>query len=264
MWFCSLFLYSFPSLATIHSVISPKPKLHNQQEDRLKCGYMHKGITLNLPVGLLLSKKAKGEGNRVEPDVPNRCSGYRPDILLTALIPQSNIGITVAEYPTFFFYIPDANLGISQGEFVLRNENDEEIYKKTVKLKATDSIVTIDLSSSPSFPPLEVGKSYSWGFSIIFDERDRSADSYVFGWIKRVEPNSEFQHKLATALPQEKPGIYATNGIWYEALASLATLRCTSPNNSTLTSDWESLLQQVGLPEISKKPLAQCAEAKAL
>lgn len=254
----SLFLYSSSSLADVQTIKAHKPKLSSQSEYRLKCGYMQKEITLNLPLWLSLSKKPTGEGYRVESDVANRCGQYRPAILLTALIPQSNIGMTVSKYPTFFFYIPDADLGGAEGELVLRNEKEQEVYRKTVRLKDIDSIISVELSDSTASSALEVGKSYYWSFSIMFDKVDHSSDSYVAGWIKRTELNSELKHKLDTALPQDKPAIYATNGVWYEALSSLAKLRCASPQNSTLASDWESLLKQVGLPEISRKPLAQC------
>ena len=259
----SLFLYSFLDLVKAQTFSSYKPKLSNQQEDFLKCGYRKKEITLNFLSEHLHSKRPEGQGVRVEQDAGVRCGGYAPPIRLTALIPESNIGMTVAEYPTFFLYIPDADLEGAEGHLVLHNEKNEGIYKQSVKLKDTDSIVSIDLSGSPSLPPLEVGKSYFWEFWIFFDPPDRSDSTYVSGWIKRVEPNSELKHKLDTALPQEQPAIYAANGIWFEALASLVKLRCSSPNDATLASDWESLLQQVGLPEISRKPLSQCYQAKA-
>jgi hypothetical protein len=260
----SLCVYSFSSLAETPTLETQKTQFSRQQDARLKCGYMKKEITLKVPVSLLSAKKPEGEGYRVEPDLSLRCGNYRPPIPLTALIPQSNIGITSTEYPTFYFYIPDANLEGVKGELVLRNEKDKEIYKKTVPLKATDSIISFDLSNSPSLPPLEVGKSYYWVFTILFDEFDRSSNSDVAGWIKRVEPNSELKQQLNTVLPHRKPAIYAANGIWYEALSSLAKLRCSSPNDATLVSDWKSLLQQVELPEISIKPLAQCNQLEPL
>ena len=76
--------------------------------------------------------------------------------------------------------------------------------------------------------------------------------------LQRVEANSEIKGILEKTLVPKQPGVYAANGIWYEALASLAQLRCTNPNDATIASDWQSLLQQVGLPEIAKKHLAQC------
>jgi hypothetical protein len=257
---CSLLLYSSSSLANAQTIRTHKPKLSNQQENLVKCGGYRrrkKEISFNLPSSQLSTKKpaqrTAGGGYR--------CLGYFPPIPLVALIPQSD-AITVAEYPTFFFYIPDVDLEGVQGELILHNEKDEEIYRADFDLKVPDSILMVDLSGFPSFPPLEVGKSYRWYLSVGFDPMDRSNDIYVGGGIQRVEPSSELQHKLDSALPQEKPAIYAANGIWHDALASLASLRCSSPNNSTIASDWASLLQQVKLPQISRKPLAQCAQAR--
>jgi hypothetical protein len=258
----SLFLYSFSSLVKAQPSKVHKFQLSSQQQNLVKCGYRQKEITLNLSASLPQSEMPQDLGNRIE-DIGPRCSSYEPPIGLTALVPDSTIGITLAEYPTFFFYLPDANLEGVKGEFTLENEKKEVIYYKTVLLKASDSIIRVELSDAPSLPPLEVGKSYNWAFNLVFDKFDRSDSKYVTGWIKRIEPNSELQQKLGTAPRQEQPAIYAKNGIWYEALASLAQLRCASPSDSTLTSDWESLLQQVGLPEISQKPLAQCNQARA-
>ena len=268
---CSLFLYSSSSLANAQTVRTHKPKLSNQQEDILKCGggyrRREKEIVLNLPPSLLGAREAgrplNTEGGR------SRCAEgtpYNPPIPLLALMPASDKGITksitVAEYPTFFFYIPDVDLEGVRGELRLRNEKDEEIYRAAFDLKVPDSILMVDLSGFPSFSPLELGKSYSWVFAIGFDPMDRSDDIPVYGEIQRVELSSELKHNLDTALPQEKPAIYAANGIWQDALASLASLRCTSPNDSAIASDWTSLLQQVQLPKISRKPLAQCVQTR--
>jgi hypothetical protein len=251
----SLALYSFSSLAKGQTIKAHKPQFSNPEGNLLKCGW-EKEINLKLPLWHLLSRSPKEEGNRVES--PPRCARSLP-IRLTALIPESNVAITVAKHPTFFFYIPDANLAlVKHVELVISDQNRQVVYQKTVKLKSRDTIVSVALSDSPSLPPLDVGKSYNWSFSVAFDEIDRSDESYVTGWIKRISLDSKLQHKLNTALPQQKPAIYATNGLWYDALASLAKLRCSYPDHANFSSDWESLLQQVGLPEIAKKPLAQC------
>jgi hypothetical protein len=250
----SLALYGFSSLAKGQTIKSLKPQFSNPERNLLKCGW-EKEINLKLPLWHLLSKNPEEEANRVEQAY--RCGRSVP-ILLTALMPESNIGITSANYPTFFFYIPDANLaGVERASLVLYDHN-QRVYEKIVKLKSRDRIVSIALSDSPSLPPLEVGKSYKWDFYIDFDQGDRSGSVSVAGWIKRVSLDSKLQHKLNTALPQQKPAIYASNGLWYDALASLAKLRCSYPDHANFSSDWESLLQQVGLPEIAKKPLAQC------
>ena len=266
---CSLFLYSSSSLANAQTVRTHKPKLSNQQEDILKCGGFRrraKEIRFNLPSSQLATKKPERLPVNIEGGGGRCGGGYSPPITLVALMPASDKGITksitVAEYPTFFFYIPDVDLEGVQGELVLRNEKDEEIYRAAFSLKVPDSILMVDLSGFPSFPPLEVGKSYRWDFIIAVNPMDRSNDIFVDGEIQRVELSSELKHNLDTALPQEKPAIYAANGIWQDALASLASLRCASPNDSAIASDWASLLQQVQLPKISRKPLALCYQAR--
>ncbi len=242
--------------------LQPFPIKQTRQSHFLKCGYRKKQISLKLPAKLV-PQSTQLETNRVERDNNSRCNDYQPPIGLTALIPSSNIGVTLSEYPTFFFYVPDVNLEGVEGEFILRNQDAQEIYKEIVTLHAADSIVAVKLSASPTLPPLEIGKSYYWIFSLLLDKVDRSSNTDVAGWIKRVEPDSVIKNQLVAATDKAQPAIYATNGIWYEALSTLAKLRCASPNDPTILSNWTSLLQQIELPEIAKKPLSQCNQAKA-
>jgi hypothetical protein len=225
-------------------------------ENLLKCGW-RKEIEWKLPSGEALFKDSKIRGNRVEPRM--RCGTILP-IYLTALVPQTNISITGSEYPTFFFYIPDVNLElVDTGKLILINSDKKVVYEKKVKLNSPDKVVSIDLYNSPGLPPLKIGEPYHWAFLITFREDiESNSGPFVSGWIKRVSLDSKLQHELDTALTQEKPAIYASNGFLHDALTSLAKLRCSYPNDATYRSDWESLLQQVELPRIATKPLAQC------
>lgn len=261
----SFFFLVFPSsdLGKSETLKSFQIKPSKRQVNFFKCGYRKKEINLKLPSQLIPSPSSQLNTNRVEQENTTRCGDYKPPIGLTALIPSSNIGATLAGYPTFFFYIPDVDLAGVEGEFVLRNEKDEQIYQEIVPLKAGDSIVSVKLSATPDLPPLEVGKSYYWVFSILLAKVDRSSNTDVAGWIKRVEPNALITNQLVRASSKAKPAIYASNGIWYEALTTLANLRCESPNDPTIIADWTAILQQVELPEIAKKPLAQCTQANA-
>ncbi len=249
---------SWQALAQTQTVQRLKlPQKQFQENYIIKCGYRKKQLTLKPPDYTVVEKPNLTPGNRVEGSM--RCGEYSPPLPLIALIPQSTVGLTVSEHPTLLFYIPDANFEGVHLEFAIYDrESKNTIYEQKISIKSGDAIIAIDLSKSPSLPPLAVGKVYSWNFSILFDPEDMSNSTFVAGWIQRVAPKSEIQHQLNTVLPQQQPAIYADNGIWYEALASLAKLRCSHPNDVTLASNWESLLQQVGLSEIAKKPLAQC------
>lgn len=251
-----LFLSSFSSLVQAQTLPKTQNQVSARQQNLLKCGYRKKDISLNLQQNAL--KNPHDRSLRVEQDNLSRCAGYSPEIPLTALIPPSSRGISMADYPTLLVYIPDVALEGLEGKFILRNEQEEVIYSKKIPLKVPDSIVSIAISDDPVLPPLDIGKLYSWEFLIIFDQEDWSDTTYVGGSIERIAPNSDLNNRLKTASPEAQPAIYATNGIWYEAVSTLAQLRCSAPNDSTLASDWESLLKQVGLPEISGKFLAQC------
>lgn len=172
---------------------------------------------------------------------------------LTALIPVNEVGLTVAEYPTLLFYVPQT---LTQAEFVLLEENDDIFYKRNFTVTGPPGIISLSLPTEES--PLEVGKNYHWYFSIIQNPQDRSKDLVVEGWIKRVEPSPMLVSELEQAAPQTRPAIYAASGIWHETLTSLADLRRSRCKDLTLAADWTELLKSVELDEIAQEPLVQC------
>lgn len=172
---------------------------------------------------------------------------------LTALMPEANFGQTLSGYPTFFWYVP--SVSASTAEFLLLDEQNEEIYQTTFLLEGNDGIIGLSLPSTVDFPALEVGKDYHWYFSIVCDANDRSADIFVEGWVQRIEPDAELVARLETAAPEERPAIYAESGIWYEAVGALAALRRSQPNSTELLQSWNTLLNSVGLGDLSNKVL---------
>ncbi|MFP5271523.1 DUF928 domain-containing protein [Coleofasciculus sp.] len=258
----SLVCLSISQPAQAESSLVTNFNRETKNEDLVKCGYTKEEITLKIPDKGVLNQLDITPGNRMENYAATRCQGYRPPIPLMALIPQSTFGTTIAEYPTLYFYIPDVSVKNVKAEFSFYDQTLKTIiYEKEISLQASDSIIAVDLANDPDLPPLEVGKPYFWYFSIIFDQYDRSDSTYVAGWIQRVTPNSPINQELDRAAPKAKPAIYANHGIWYETLESLVQLRCAEPENSTVASNWQYLLQQVGLSDIARKPLAQCHSA---
>ncbi|ARV57808.1 hypothetical protein BZZ01_03425 [Nostocales cyanobacterium HT-58-2] len=176
---------------------------------------------------------------------------------LKALLPASKLGLTVAEYPTFFVYVPQSSTQLA--EFELREENNNKIvYKKRLMVPATAGIVNFSLSDNKTLLPLKIGKNYHWFFSIICDPQDRSEDLFIEGWIQRIEPSPTLVRQLHEAAPRDRPRIYAAAGIWHETLATLMDLRSSYPNDLTLVVEWAELLESVGLSKIAKEPLVQC------
>lgn len=206
--------------------------------------------------------------DQVSPGVPGRrigggsrgCSvtGDSPiDQALTALVPETTMGLTVEAYPTFFWYLPPTSAtGV---EFVLMDEKGEKvIYETTFRTKGEAGIVSLNLPENASLPPLEINNSYRWYFSIICNPEDRAADVYVQGWIRRVEPNPGLAEQLATTTSDlERVQVYARNGIWHEAIAMLAQLRRSNPNDADIRREWEELITSVQLENLAQVPLVQ-------
>lgn len=270
--FLCLLLYIFPASAKPQNLKDSRTHLLDRQQNLLKCGLSKEEIKLK-PYFKKLSIPKESEleyyGREIRVFQGN-CGRDAVPIYLTALVPREiDNHITLEKYPTIFIYLPDANFQEWQGKFIINNQEGREIYSKNVTLKNRDSVISVNISDNRSLPTLELNQEYQWVFTI-----SRNGDDFhvVAGSIIRVEPNSDIKDKLKNASLQELPDIYAANGIWYDALASLAKLRCLYPNDSTWAEQWTLLLKQVNLikdsrndwpsdnkEDISKKPLAQCS-----
>ncbi|NEQ72057.1 MAG: DUF928 domain-containing protein [Okeania sp. SIO2C9] len=52
--------------------------------------------------------------------------------------------------------------------------------------------------------------------------------------VAQIEPNSNLAKQLKNAEKTEYPSIYASNGIWFDAVKSFAELRFAKPDNLEL------------------------------
>ncbi len=196
----------------------------------------------------------------------NNCAFAPP---LTALVPQSESaqdggkityvwGKTIAERPTFWFYVPDFQTSLISAEFVLQ-DGEDDVYRTPVILPKVPGIASIRLPSTVM--PLKVGKMYQWFLKVNINCASpelSSVKDYVEGWVVRVTPNRNLVNQLKTATPQQQIALYAANGIWYEALTSLAELRSVDTSNALLQNNWTDLLHSVGLSDVASEPIVQC------
>jgi hypothetical protein len=171
-----------------------------------------------------------------------------------ALLPSTEIGLTVAANPTFFFHIPQPTT--KAVEFTLQDSDDQVVYETSMDLSDVPGIVSVSLPrESLASPSLEVGKTYKWNFAIVCDTTDRGQDIVLEGWIQRNELTPTLANELEKAAPKDRPSIYADAGFWYDTVASLAQLREANPNDPQLAEDWTTLLQSIGLDAIAQAPL---------
>ena len=175
-----------------------------------------------------------------------------PRITVVALMPSTNIGLTVAEKPTIFFRV--SKTSVQEAQFKLLDEKgDTIIYEKNLPLTDTGDVRSFTLPADA--PALEIGKEYQWELVVNCDPDDPNGNPRVRTAIKRVQPSSTLVSKLAQAKLSDRPDLYAQEGIWIDALSTLAQLRVANPNDSELKEEWISLLKSVGLQEIAKMPV---------
>jgi len=186
--------------------------------------------------------------------VPSGCTSSS-QLSLTALVPKNKIGQTVSDYPTFFFYLPQTDAELA--EFILEDQSGNQIYRQDLPIKNVSGVIGVSIPANTNVPPLEVGKKYTWIFSLVCDPEDRSSDLLETGIVRRVELSAEILRELENANPRQKTFIYAENGIWQDALSNLAAARRANPNDTDLPADWESLLDSVTLGEIAKEPIVE-------
>ena len=173
------------------------------------------------------------------------------DNSLTPLLPSSSLGLTVAEHPTVFIYIPQTSADAVF--FSLQDEQENSYYQKTLKLPDHPGVIAINLPNN--IPPLQVGKNYQWSLAMICGQELEPDSPVVTGWIRRVDPNLETEHQQGLQTSLQSANMLARDGIWYDALATLAQLRRSQPENRLIIAHWEELLTSVGLNAIAKSPL---------
>jgi hypothetical protein len=191
-----------------------------------------------------------------QPRRPQRggCGSISP-LGLTALVPKNKIGRTVSEYPTFFFYLPKTEA--ESAEFTLQDQSGKQIYKQELKISNLSGVIGVSIPANTNVPPLEAGKSYRWNLTVLCNSLDRSGDEIESGVLRRVELSADIRSQLEKADPRQKTVIYAENGIWQDALSTLAAARRANPNDAELTADWESLLDSVQWGKIAKEPIVE-------
>ncbi len=185
------------------------------------------------------------------------CQKYKD---LTALVPVTEgfvWGLTSAERPTFWFFVPEPLTTELPTEFVLQDGADNYVYKTSWKMpKMQSGVVSISVPSTAK--PLDIGKGYRWTFSIACDPARPSASVFVQGSLQRMGLDPVLERQLEAATLRERVDLYAANGIWYDALTNLIQLRQTNPEDASLVRDWKSFLQSVGLEAIAQQPIVQC------
>ncbi|MEH2179051.1 DUF928 domain-containing protein [Nostoc sp.] len=206
--------------------------------------------------GAPTGRRRAGAGR--SPDCPSNLTQ------LTALVPgdggESVLASTVAENPTFWFYIPQLLQTTRSGEFVLQEVLDGKdvkmVYRRPLTLSGKSGIVSITLPAQPQYS-LKVYKKYHWYFHIYCGDIEKTSDNfYVDGFVQRKMLTEALNRQLKLAKPKEYI-VYRDKKIWYDALTNLGQQRRIDPQNATLNQDWIDLLNAFGLQDVAQEPIVE-------
>ncbi|WP_298976341.1 DUF928 domain-containing protein [uncultured Thermosynechococcus sp.] len=213
--------------------------------------------------GFIPPKNLSRPGNREGAATRGICKvqtlANEPD--LTTLVPASNIGLTAATRPTFYWYLPANNYQALEFALfqTLADGTQVPIYKQqfpTANRPRLDSIMLAD-----DVPPLQEGVDYRWTVSLICNpsDPDPSQIRFVEGWVQRIALPKTLEQQLRQANPLQRYELLAINGLWYDALDALVKLRQAQPNNPKINTLWRELMtaEGVDLHRLSKLAIAQ-------
>ena len=195
------FLLANPAVAEVQTTVLFQPPPEDEQPDSTEGAASRQASKCG--TGYLESQDAIG-------DRPN----------LTAIVPQDNFGLTVAERPQFWVNIPETSA--QQAFLSIRQEDNTPHWQQSVDLTGEAGIIGIQLAEDA--PALETGKNYQWAIVLVCGDRPSPNDPVTVSWIKRVEsPQIDVAEKPTKGL--EQAATYAKQGIWYDALNILIAER---------------------------------------
>jgi hypothetical protein len=183
--------------------------------------------------------------------------------VLTSLMPQNNLGLTVTGHPTFFWYVPKSSAQALEFKLI-DNENGQVIYQKRLAVPASSGIVSLTLAENELSAPLKMGKMYHWFFTMQCPPNPneelpgKSGDVIVEGWVERTELSPVLVNQLENTLPSAHPALYAAAGIWHDSLTTLVELMRQKPDDPNLKNQWKKLLDSAGLNGIVEKQMLDC------
>ena len=191
--------------------------------------------------------------------VPICLIGLVPDLVVaTAPVP-----LTISERPTIYFLIPkvDGNVSFTLAEEDIKFAKGRKIYKTTFYLKSKAGIIAFKIPDHVQ--GLKLGKNYSWEFTKEFTQEDPQTLT-VIGSMRRVLPNQNLVNQLKeVSLPTDRATLFAQEGIWYEAVQTLAEALQGNPKKAEIVSEWNELLKSANLNKVLSHTFVKTAETSS-
>ncbi|HZG39470.1 MAG TPA: DUF928 domain-containing protein [Nodosilinea sp.] len=177
---------------------------------------------------------------------------------LTALVPTTEgvvWGQTAQASPSLWVYLPQPLTADTPLELTLQDADDNYLY--TTRLEAETPAGLIHFEMTPE-TPLQLDQLYTWTLVIACDPAQPTESVFVNGTLQPVLLAPGLRAQLAAANGLQQAQIYAANGLWHDALNTLATYQQARPANAQAASAWVNLLRQAGFEALASEPFSPC------
>ena len=162
---------------------------------------------------------------------------------LTAITPENVHGKTMADAPTFWFYMPYTAAEVPGGEFsILTWDEEQYIYETAFTLPDQPGFVSITLPAAEA-ASLQAGQYYHWYLNLhCASTAEAKTTLNIDGWIERIAATPEREQQIVSP------------DIWYDAIDYLAGQLQTASTDG-LGQLWTYLLESVELDELTQEPV---------
>lgn len=167
--------------------------------------------------------------------------------VLQVLAPD-HTGLTTQAQPTIYWYARTP--AAARFEFTLI---DGEGIDPLLEVEADSDRVSgyRQLNLGEYGITLQPGVSYPWSVALVSDAASRPSHLISSGIIEYVEPGADLSSRIDNATGSDLVGVYASEGIWYDALDTISRLIDESPADQGLVAIRDALLVQVGLQAVT-------------
>jgi hypothetical protein len=163
--------------------------------------------------------------------------------VLQVLAPD-HVGLTTQSQPTLYWY---TSTPVAVRLEVTRIEEDKTstLLKVEPDTNKDAGIQQLDLGEHNI--SLQPGVVYQWSVALVTGESSPSRELLSRGDIKRIEPGEGLTSRIKRSQGTKLVNVYASEGIWYDALQTISSMIDKSPEDKNLGAIRTSLLEQVGL-----------------
>jgi hypothetical protein len=177
-------------------------------------------------------------------DVDAGTRGWSATMPALCVLAPNHTGLTTRGQPSLFWY--QSGPASTRIELTIIEPNKPKRVLRVAADKAEQGGIH-RLPLERYHVTLAPGVVYKWTVALIPEPSNRSQDLIASDTIRRIEPDAQLTAALAGAEGLDKAAIYASNGIWYDALETVTNEINAAPKEKDLRLLRAALLDQADL-----------------